>query len=126
MVVDEPIRRASLSARTVTNKKKPHLLEANNHMVHSRSMTNLGQANLGMNIDDEDVIITSRPLSANNRSRTGLSGLESPRIGTRKHAADSSSRVKSGQKHHTMQETSPRSPVPKSRYSRYNIPASDA
>ncbi len=119
MVLDEPNRSGSLSARRANERK---LLNTPNGMTHSHSLNDLGKTNLGMNIDDENIIITSLPLSENNRSRTGLSGMASPRITNRKHATD----TKPGHKHHAKQETSPRSPVPKSRYSRYNIPSSDA
>eukprot|EP00794_Sanderia_malayensis_P000253 gene253-873_t len=129
MVVDDDshLKNGSLSARDVKeNSKKMKMLHpGHNKMIHSHSMTDLGKSNLGMNIDDEHIIVSPRPLHESNRSRTGLSGMASPRLSNnRKHAAEQ--KTERDKAHSPRQEVSPRSPVPKSRYSRYNIPSSDA
>ena len=118
MIVDDINDSRPLSARTSKNNH----LQAPGRMTHSHSMTDLGQTNLGMNIDDEHSIIGSFPKS---RSRVGQSGMPSPQLNTKKQHTNTASR-KPGQKHYTKKEDSPRSPVQKSRYSRYNIPSSEA
>ena len=128
MVVEEKKSNTTHSFRT--NKENANFkgLQAPHSMVHSHSMTDLGQINHGITTEDDDVRLeAARPLSASNRTRTGLSGLASPRITNhRKHHAESSSKEKPADRNHQKKGTSPRSPVPKSRYSRYNIPSSDA
>lgn len=118
MVMEEMTRPLPLSARS--NKENVRGLKASNHMIHSHSMTDLGKTNLAMNIEDEVVNLHAKPLSANSRTRTGLSGLPSPRLNNKKIHSQRPPNERGAQRIDPIKRVSPRSPIPKSRYSRYN------
>ena len=123
MVIEEMRGPAPLSARS--NKENSSGLKTH-VMTHSHSMSDLGKTNLAMSIEDEVVNKEAKPLSASNRTRTGLSGLPSPRLIKKKSHTDKSSNEKNVTRNETGKRSSPRSPLPKSRYSRYNMSASEA
>lgn len=124
MVMEERKRPLPLSARS--NKGNTSSLKPLHQMVHSHSMTDLGKTNLAMNIEDEVANIESRPLSTDKRTRTGLSGLSSPRLNSRKNYPEKVPNEINTTRNEPGKRTSPRSPIPKSRYSRYNVSSSDA
>ncbi|XP_065057173.1 uncharacterized protein LOC135685233 [Rhopilema esculentum] len=126
MVVEERKRAVPKSARTNKENDRSRGLTIPHQMVHSHSMNDLGKTNQAMSMDDEVVRIEAMPLGTSNRTRTGLSGLSSPRITNKKNHAETVSKEKAAERFNPRKGNSPRSPVPKSRYSRYNIPSSEA
>ena len=125
MVMEERRRPAPLSARS--NKENSNGGRSSHLMTHSHSTSDLGKTNLAISIDDEIVNRDSRPLSTTNRTRTGLSGLPSPRLNSKKnHTGKLLSNESNVPRNDPAKRTHSRSPVPKGRYSRYNATASDA
>lgn len=124
MVVEETRKPTPLSARSdkenSARPKSPHL------MVHSYSTNDLGKTNLAISMDDEIVNKGLNPLSATNRTRTGLSGLPSPRLNKKKEIVPIIANENKNPRSDASKRSFPRSPVPKSRYSKYNASASDA
>lgn len=123
MVMEERLKPAPLSARSnrdnFSGTKTPHSI------THSHSMGDLGRTNLAINIDDEIVTRESKlPLGATSRTKTGLSGLPSPRLNNRKTHTEKMPNENNIPRNDPGKR--PRSPAPKSRYSRYTTAASDA
>ena len=125
MVLEERRKAAPLSIRS--NRENSGVAKSPHSIIHSHSMGDIGKTNLGINIDDETVSRESKlPLGATSRTRTGLSGLPSPRLNSKKTHAEKMSNENNMPRNDPGKRNFPKSPAPKSRYSRYTNNTSDA